>query len=131
MQTKQGLIEVAEGGTLFIDEIAEMGPGLQAKLLRALENGEFRRVGGVQELRADVRLIAATNKNLEEEQKANRFREDLYYRLNVLRLEAPPLRARLSAQRGAGGDVARSIRAGAVVAVELQRAAVDAACHLW
>jgi DNA-binding NtrC family response regulator len=93
--TKQGLIEVAEGGTLFIDEIAEMAPGLQAKLLRVLENGQYRRVGSTQEAHADVRVIAATNKNLEEEQKAGRFREDLYYRLNVVTVRLPLLRERL------------------------------------
>jgi DNA-binding NtrC family response regulator len=92
---KTGLIEVAEGGTLFIDEIAEMAPGLQAKLLRVLENGHFRRVGGTQEMHADVRVIAATNKNLEAEQKAGRFREDLYYRLNVVSITLPPLRERV------------------------------------
>jgi DNA-binding NtrC family response regulator len=91
---KAGLIEVAEGGTLFIDEIAEMAPGLQAKLLRVLEDGHYRRVGGTQEHHADVRFIAATNKPLEEEQKAGRFREDLYYRLNVVTLTLPPLRDR-------------------------------------
>jgi DNA-binding NtrC family response regulator len=91
---KQGLIEVAEGGTLFIDEIAEMAPGLQAKLLRVLENGQYRRVGGTQEAHADVRVVAATNKNLEEEQKAGRFREDLYYRLNVVTVKLPALRER-------------------------------------
>jgi DNA-binding NtrC family response regulator len=91
---KQGLVEVAEGGTLFIDEIAEMAPGLQAKLLRVLENGCYRRVGGTQELHADVRVVAATNKTLEEEVKANRFREDLYYRLNVLTIALPLLRER-------------------------------------
>src|SRR5262249_32696434 len=79
---KQGLIEIAEGGTLFVDEIAEMGPGLQAKLLRVLENGEYRRVGGTVQGHADVRVVAATNKNLEEEKQSGRFREDLYYRLN-------------------------------------------------
>jgi DNA-binding NtrC family response regulator len=94
MQQKRGLIEVAEGGTLFVDEIAEMAPGLQAKLLRVLENGHFRRVGGTHELVADVRVVAATNKNLEEEQKAGRFREDLYYRLNVVSIRLPPLRER-------------------------------------
>ncbi len=92
--TKQGLIEVAEGGTLFIDEIAEMAPGLQAKLLRVLENGHYRRVGSTQEMHADVRVVAATNKNLEEEQKAGRFREDLYYRLNVVSIRLPLLRER-------------------------------------
>jgi DNA-binding NtrC family response regulator len=93
-QAKQGLIEVAEGGTLFIDEIAEMAPGLQAKLLRVLENGHFRRVGSTDEIHADVRIVAATNKNLEDEQKAGRFREDLYYRLNVVAIRLPLLKER-------------------------------------
>src|SRR5262249_34681672 len=91
---KPGLIEVAEGGTLFIDEIAEMAPGLQAKLLRVLENGMFRRVGSTQESHADGPGVAGTNKNLEEEQKANRFREDLYYRLNVVAIKLSLLRDR-------------------------------------
>jgi DNA-binding NtrC family response regulator len=93
-QAKAGLVEIAEGGTLFIDEIAEMAPGLQAKLLRVLENGHYRRVGATQEAHADVRVIAATNKKLEEEIKANRFREDLYYRLNVVSVVLPALRDR-------------------------------------
>lgn len=93
-QAKHGLIEVAEGGTLFVDEIAEMSPGLQAKLLRVLENGHYRRVGSTQEQHADVRIVAATNKALEEEQKAGRFREDLYYRLNVVTIQLPALRER-------------------------------------
>jgi DNA-binding NtrC family response regulator len=94
VQTKPGLVEVAEGGTLFIDEIAEMGPGLQAKLLRVVENGAYRRVGSTREASADVRIVAATNKNLEEEQKNNRFREDLYYRLNVVTIMLPALKER-------------------------------------
>jgi DNA-binding NtrC family response regulator len=91
---KRGLFEVAEGGTLFIDEVAEMSPGMQAKLLRVLENGTFRKVGGTQEQSADVRVIAATNKPLEAEQKAGRFREDLFYRLNVFCIDLPALRER-------------------------------------
>jgi transcriptional regulator with PAS, ATPase and Fis domain len=94
LATKQGLIEVAEGGTLFIDEIAEMAPGLQAKLLRVLENGHFRRVGSTQEQHADVRVVAATNKDLEEAQKGGHFREDLYYRLNVVAIKLSALKDR-------------------------------------
>jgi transcriptional regulator with PAS, ATPase and Fis domain len=94
VQAKAGLVEVAEGGTLFIDEIAEMAPGLQAKLLRVLENGNYRRVGSTQEAHADVRVVAATNKPLEEEIKAGRFREDLFFRLNVVTIELPSLRDR-------------------------------------
>ncbi len=92
--TKRGLIEVADGGTLFIDEVAEMAPGLQAKLLRVLEDGSFRRVGSTEDLRADVRVVAATNRQLEDEQKAGRFREDLFYRLNVITIALPPLKER-------------------------------------
>jgi DNA-binding NtrC family response regulator len=94
LQAKSGLVEVAEGGTLFIDEIAEMAPGLQAKLLRVLEDGHYRRVGSTQENHADVRVIAATNKPLLEQIKTGGFREDLYYRLNVITIELPPLRDR-------------------------------------
>ena len=96
VQAKPGLVEVAEGGTLFIDEIGEMAVGLQAKLLRVLEDGHFRRVGGTTEQRADVRVVAATNRVLEEEIKSHRFREDLYYRLNVITMRLPPLRERRS-----------------------------------
>jgi DNA-binding NtrC family response regulator len=90
-QAKPGLVEVAEGGTLFIDEIGEMAPGLQAKLLRVLEDGHYRRVGSTAELHADVRVVAATNRRLEEDIEAGRFREDLYYRLNVIAITLPPL----------------------------------------
>jgi DNA-binding NtrC family response regulator len=91
VHAKPGLVEVAEGGTLFIDEIGEMAIGLQAKLLRVLEDGHFRRVGATTELFADVRVIAATNRRLEDELKSGRFREDLYYRLNVISIPLPPL----------------------------------------
>jgi DNA-binding NtrC family response regulator len=94
VQAKAGLVEVAEGGTLFIDEIGEMAPGLQAKLLRVLEDGHYRRVGSTQENQADVRVVAATNRSLEESIKAGQFREDLYYRLNVVSIHLPLLRER-------------------------------------
>jgi two-component system, NtrC family, response regulator AtoC len=93
-QQKRGLLESADGGTVFLDEIGEMAPGLQSKLLRFLEEKTFKRVGGVADIRVDVRVIAATNRNLEEDVKKGRFREDLYYRLNVLPIVLPPLRAR-------------------------------------
>jgi DNA-binding NtrC family response regulator len=92
--SKQGLFEVADGGTLFIDEIGELALALQAKLLRVLEDGTMRRVGSVKERRVRVRLVAATNKDLAEEVKEKRFREDLLYRINVLTIQLPPLRER-------------------------------------
>jgi DNA-binding NtrC family response regulator len=91
---KRGLLETADGGTVFLDEIGEMKPALQAKLLRFLEEKTFRRVGGSSDLKVDVRVIAATNRNLEEEVRERRFREDLYYRLNVLPIALAPLRER-------------------------------------
>jgi DNA-binding NtrC family response regulator len=95
MNTKPGLFEIAGEGTLFLDEIGEMEPTVQARLLKALEEKRFRRVGGVRDLRADFRLIAATNRDLQAEVAAGRFRNDLYYRLNVVRLRMPPLRERM------------------------------------
>ncbi len=92
---KLGLVETAHNGTLFMDEIAEMGPGIQAKLLRFLQEGEFYRVGGKYPLKVNVRVISATNKDLEREVKEGRFREDLFYRLNTITLRVPPLRKRL------------------------------------
>ena len=91
---KRGLIESADGGTVFLDEIGEMVPLLQAKLLRFLEEKAFKRVGGSGDIKVDVRVIAATNRSLEEEVKKGRFREDLYYRLNVMAVPLPPLRER-------------------------------------
>jgi DNA-binding NtrC family response regulator len=94
LAAKPGLFEVADGGTLFIDEIGEMPGSLQAKLLRVLEDGSLRRIGSLQERKVNVRLLAATNRNLAGEVRAGRFREDLYYRINVMSLELPPLRER-------------------------------------
>lgn len=91
---KQGLFEIADGGSVFLDEIAEMPTSLQAKLLRVLENGTFRRIGGTTDIKVDVRVISATNKDLNEEIATGRFREDLYYRLNVVPVLIPPLRER-------------------------------------
>ena len=91
---KLGLFEVADGGTLFIDELGELAGGLQAKLLRVLEDGSLRRVGSTRETQVNVRVIAATNRDLREEVQAGRFRDDLYYRINVLSIEVPPLRDR-------------------------------------
>ncbi len=94
ISAKPGLFEVADGATLFIDEIGELPGALQAKLLRVLEDGSMRRIGSLKERRVDVRLLAATNRNLAKEVEEGRFREDLYYRINVMSLELPPLRAR-------------------------------------
>ncbi len=92
IKTKQGLVEVASGGTLFLDEVGDISPVVQPKLLRFLETGEFRRVGGTHARTVDVRVVSATNKNLTEEVKAGRFRDDLLYRLNVVGLRLPSLR---------------------------------------
>ncbi len=89
-----GRFELADGGTIFLDEIGEMSPLLQAKLLRVTQDGRFQRIGSNREMRTNARLLAATNRNLEEEVKAGRFREDLFYRLNVVELQTPPLRER-------------------------------------
>jgi transcriptional regulator with GAF, ATPase, and Fis domain len=91
---RMGRFEAADGGTLFLDEVGEIPPSLQGKLLRVLQEGEFERVGEGRTRKVDVRIIAATNKNLLEEIKNGRFREDLYYRLNVFPIEITPLRDR-------------------------------------
>jgi DNA-binding NtrC family response regulator len=96
MNRKDGRFSLADGGTLFLDEIGEISPAIQVKLLRFLQEHEFERVGGTQTIHVDVRVIAATNRNLPEEVAKGRFREDLFYRLNVVSLEMPPLRDRRS-----------------------------------
>lgn len=97
IQARQGKFELAKGGTLFLDEIGEMPPALQAKLLRVLQERVFERVGGSKEIRADVRVIAATNRNLQDEVSRRNFREDLYYRLNVFPIQLPLLKDRVDA----------------------------------
>ncbi|MGC2062867.1 MAG: sigma-54 dependent transcriptional regulator [Thermodesulfovibrionales bacterium] len=94
-QTKHGIVEVADKGTLFLDEIGEMPMGLQAKLLRFLDSGDFRRIGSNRTLKVDVRVLAATNKDLAELVRSGAFREDLFYRLNVITITLPPLRDRI------------------------------------
>ena len=91
---KQGLIEAADGGTLFLDEISEMPLELQSKLLRVLESNEIRRIGGTETFKIDFRLISATNRDLKQMVDAGEFRRDLYYRLNVIPINIPPLRER-------------------------------------
>ncbi|MCD6571013.1 MAG: sigma-54-dependent Fis family transcriptional regulator [Deltaproteobacteria bacterium] len=93
-RARMGRFELAQGGSIFLDEISEMSPSLQVKLLRVLQEREFERVGGVRPIKADIRIIAATNKDLDEEVRKGRFREDLYYRLNVIPIRLPPLRER-------------------------------------
>ncbi len=95
VQTKQGRFELAQGGTLFLDEIGDISPTIQVKLLRVLETRQFERVGGTKPIKMDVRLIAAANKDLAEEVRAGRFREDFYYRINVINVNLPPLRERI------------------------------------
>ena len=94
---KLGKFEYANRGTIFLDEISEMAPGLQAKLLQVLQDGEFSRLGGESDVKVDTRIIAATNRNLEEAVRSGEFREDLYYRLNVVMVPLPPLRDRIDA----------------------------------
>lgn len=94
ISAREGRVEAADGGTLFLDEIGEIGPSVQVKILRLVEEKSFERIGSNKTLKADIRIISATNKNLWEEVRKGRFREDLYYRLNVLSIRIPPLRER-------------------------------------
>src|SRR5262249_25142628 len=98
IKQKRGKLELADGGTLFLDEVAELTPLIQAKLLRVLQELEFERVGGGRPIKVNIRLVTATNQNLEEAVTAGTFRQDLYYRLNVVSITMPPLRER-------GGDI--------------------------
>jgi DNA-binding NtrC family response regulator len=93
---KVGLLQIANAGTFFVDEVADMGTAIQSKLLRVLETGDFRKLGDTKEISVDVRFIFATNKSIEEEMKENRFRKDLFYRLNTFVIQVPPLRERKS-----------------------------------
>ena len=92
--TKKGLVELCDGGTLFLDEVADMPLPTQAKLLRFIDHRNFKRVGGAQDIAVDIRIVAATNKDLEAEVRAGRFRSDLYFRLKVVSIHLPPLRDR-------------------------------------
>jgi len=94
VRRREGLIEVTDGGTLFLDEVADLPMTLQSKLLRVLQDREIRRVGGKESIKVDIRILSATNRELEREMEKGAFREDLYYRLNVVSIEMPPLRER-------------------------------------
>src|SRR5204863_181416 len=121
---KKGKLELADGGTLFLDEIGDLAPGLQAKVLRALQHHEFERVGGTRTIRVDVRVIAATNLDLQKAVAEGRFRQDLWYRLNVVTLTMPSLRDR----RGDIPSLAAhfAVKYGRGRPVEISVAAVDA-----
>jgi transcriptional regulator with GAF, ATPase, and Fis domain len=112
-QTKPGQIEQAAGGVLFLDEVGEMAPAAQAKFLRVLQEREFQRLGGNRVLRADIRVIAATNRDLQKAMERGTFREDLFYRLNVFEIRLPPLRDRLDdivpLSQAFIGEIGRSI----------------------
>ena len=96
MQRKQGRFELAQGGTIFLDEIGDLSPNVQLKLLRVIQEREFTRLGGTTTLKADIRLLAATHRDLEQAVSNGIFREDLYYRLNVFPIYLPPLRERMA-----------------------------------
>ena len=127
VRRKEGLFEAASGGTLFLDEIGEMPPGMQVKLLRVLQEQNLRRVGGTVDIPVDVRIIAATNRNLKDEVEAGRFRRDLYYRVAVVTQELPPLRSRAEdVPLLARFFLARLAEQGGAVPLEMDDSALDA-----
>ena len=130
---RAGRFEQADGGTLFLDEIGDMPPTIQVKLLRVLQDGTFSRVGSNETIKSDVRIIAATHKNLSDEVSAGRFREDLYYRLNVVEIRIPPLRERLEdIPLLAEYFLQRITRKNGMAAMRLSAEAVNALqCHAW
>ena len=130
---RAGRFEQADGGTLFLDEIGDMPPTIQVKLLRVLQDGTFSRVGSNETIKSDVRIIAATHKNLSEEVTSGRFREDLYYRLNVVEIRIPPLRERLEdIPLLAEYFLQRITRKNGMAAMRLSAEAVNALqCHVW
>jgi len=132
-RTKRGYVEESDGGTLFLDEIGDMSRPLQAKLLRFLEDGSFTRVGGTQELRVNVRLIAATNRNIVEAIRKGEFREDLFHRLNVMQFRPPPLRERSGDILLLAGHFLRqfSIRLGKNISTITEPARAALVAHSW
>ena len=129
---RKGRFELADGGTLFLDEIGEISPAFQAKLLRVLQEGELERVGGGRTLKVDVRMIAATHRDLEAAVDAGEFREDLYYRLNVMPISLPPLRERMEDLPEIAGHLAERIGSGQGRRVTLTEAALRRlSAHPW
>ena len=122
---RQGRFELADGGTLFLDEIGEITPAFQAKLLRVLQEGEFERVGGTRTIKVNVRLICATNRNLEEEVQKGAFRADLYYRISVVPIFLPPLRERKGDISPLANKFLRRFNAEQGAHLTFSRAAID------
>ena len=132
INARQGRFEMAEGGTLFLDEIGDMSLAMQVKLLRVLQERVFERVGANKSITADVRIVAATHRNLEDDIKAGRFREDLYYRLNVFPIEIPPLRERLEDLPLLLAEINDRLNRGRNTTVQMSPAAYAALkAHLW